>query len=905
MPASRTSPVWEYFIESDGKARCILCGTIMSYCNNNGSNLRRHLRTKHPTINLKTNPPKRIEEIEEEDMAVDNLGICEDSTEQPSTSEDPVRVSKLKRSPVWEYFKMGPNKTSTCSICKHTFATIPSNLRRHLKNKHPTVGSESNQNTSNDEEVEEEMVVDDLGLSDDSIELPSTSQVSVSPPSRKTSLLWDHFTDVEPNKTAFCSICRIIFTYNNSESYLRNHLKSKHPTVNLEPHERATNTRNEIKQPTVALETRLLGPYSKHEIETMVLDGIPAPTEQPSSSQVRDHLTRKTSFIWDYFTEEEPEKARCSICNKTLSIANSCFSNLRRHMKSKHPTVNAKARPRPTENLEQEIQEMIVFRKNDSVVSSEPPPTAQQFIRKTIPASRRNQLDNQLLKTIAKEYYPFKMVEDVEFQNFVQMLNPAYKLPTRKNLSTLMLPAMYQNTLELVKNEVTANADYVSITTDSWTSIKNQAYIAVTVHYISRENCQLKSYLIGCIQYTNQHTSVDLHQLLCSLIREWGLEGKVVAATTDNAPKLVAAVQHSWSHVGCFAHTLNIIVQRSLVAVSTTRNKVNRIVEHFKRSTSALAKLNEMQETLGMVPVLGLVQDEVTRWNSTLHMFQCVLKLKTPLLSTLDDVNCGIALTSADWDIVAQCCEILQIFEQMSIEVSAEKGVTISKVGMFARAMLHHCETVRNNQQLMPEITELASTLYDQCQDGFHEYAINTLLHEASLLDPRFKKFAFEDNDTFEEAKAAIIANGSSILESNNATPSDETNTSACSSLTSSGAATFNISNSYSLWEDFDEKVSSLSKDESHATSRIVIEVDKYLLEPIIPRSENPLAWWELNKKVYPTLYTLMKRRLSIQATSVPSERLFSKTGEIMKTKRSRLTSKRLEELVFLNYNLK
>lgn len=46
-----------------------------------------------------------------------------------------------------------------------------------------------------------------------------------------------------------------------------------------------------------------------------------------------------------------------------------------------------------------------------------------------------------------------------------------------------------------------------------------------------------------------------------------------------------------------------------------------------------------------------------------------------------------------------------------------------------------------------------------------------------------------------------------------------------------------------------------------------------------------------------------MKRRLCIVATSVPSERIFSKSGQIINEKRTRLGHKRVSELVFLNFN--
>jgi len=52
---------------------------------------------------------------------------------------------------------------------------------------------------------------------------------------------------------------------------------------------------------------------------------------------------------------------------------------------------------------------------------------------------------------------------------------------------------------------------------------------------------------------------------------------------------------------------------------------------------------------------------------------------------------------------------------------------------------------------------------------------------------------------------------------------------------------------------------------------------------------------------MYPNLYEIARQKMSIVATSVPSERLFSKTGNIISKKRNRLTEKRLSKLVFMS----
>lgn len=62
---------------------------------------------------------------------------------------------------------------------------------------------------------------------------------------------------------------------------------------------------------------------------------------------------------------------------------------------------------------------------------------------------------------------------------------------------------------------------------------------------------------------------------------------------------------------------------------------------------------------------------------------------------------------------------------------------------------------------------------------------------------------------------------------------------------------------------------------------------------------ECPLKYWQ-NYSQSP-LSKLAKRYLTIIATSVPSERLFSRAGNIITDLRNRLTGEHLQQLLFLN----
>jgi len=73
------------------------------------------------------------------------------------------------------------------------------------------------------------------------------------------------------------------------------------------------------------------------------------------------------------------------------------------------------------------------------------------------------------------------------------MLSPNYIIPSRKTISNSLFPQMYEAMVQKVKSQLD-NVSAICLTTDGWTSINNQCFMAVTAHFIDPQKDNEKCY---------------------------------------------------------------------------------------------------------------------------------------------------------------------------------------------------------------------------------------------------------------------------------------------------------------------------------------------------------------------------------------------------------------------------
>ncbi|XP_065368779.1 E3 SUMO-protein ligase ZBED1-like [Calliphora vicina] len=604
---------------------------------------------------------------------------------------------------------------------------------------------------------------------------------------------------------------------------------------------------------------------------------------------------RKHSAIWLHFSEDGNKRAKCNYCKTSLSTSGGSHGNLSRHMKSKHPLTQLNLERQASTPISTEILESDVIHVDQPSTSTQIRAQTSQsqsitnFFRKPPPVRKVEQIDKQVLKMVAKGHHALRIVEELEFKKLIEVVSqcPGYTLPTRKTLSNNILPTVYNEILSNVKIQlVTATA--VCLTTDGWTSKTNVSYLAVTAHYID-DDTNLKSHLIACDEFGERHTAENLTNYLEKIMSDFEINNKITAVVSDNAANITAAIrQGQWKGIACFAHSLNLIAQAAVAEVGDTMTKIKRIVEYFHRSSQGLKKLIETQKQM-QLPELKLKQDVVTRWNSTYDMLQRIVCIKDAVISTLALNRPDLSLPLDEWVLLDEIILILKPFYEVTKEISAEKNVTLSKVTVLCNLLESKISRCNSSNE---RIIAMSRIIKNGLITRFGELERSQLYAESTILDPRFKRNGFKNVSMYESA-VRVLRNQIILIRLQNSETTEE----SCPEMIASN------DEESSIWNEYDYDFNKTVRPENNIAAGIR-EFDKYLNEEYLDRKKDPLTWWKERKQLYPRVYIYALKRLCIVATSVPCERIFSATGQIINERRTLLKPNKVSSLVFLHNNM-
>lgn len=633
------------------------------------------------------------------------------------------------------------------------------------------------------------------------------------------------------------------------------------------------------------------------------------------------------SIVWNYFIRTEIG-GKCKMCQNEVKTGGNT-TNLKNHLKRKHNETltelneienNTKQQKIQCENdniNEYEDNTLPVINAVSSPTTStvsqscsiSPCPTisvssvceigkkrvkkcVQPQIDKTIynmktfeeGGAKNGQITNGILYMIAKDNLPFNTVEKEGFQYFMKTTVPLYKVPGRKKITTL-IEEKYELLSNVMKIKLSA-VEYLCLTTDVWTDTLNtRSYLGMAAHFVLNE--KLTSIVIGVTELSERHTSDYLGQWLSSICTEWHIKmDNVVAVVTDNAANIVKAVNDIFGknkHLPCFAHTLNLVATTLLKEnreIEAFCDKVKALVTFFKQSVIAADELRKYEQK-------KLIQCVPTRWNSVYYMLERFIELSEGIsLVLLKFPKAPPMLSASELQLAREIIQVLSPIEAATKEICGESYVTGSKVIPLINCLKKKIDNLAADLSSSAAM-KLLHSLSTNINIRFGTIEQVNLLAISTLLDPRFKRLHFNNH----VACSRSINKISNQMEKLNDFPEKEN-----TQLTEN--ASTSPHNIWSFHEDLANKVQ-FSHDKSND---MPTDMKHYLNQPTIGLAEDPIYYWyNIYKSIYPSLRVIAKQYLPIVATSVPSERLFSKAGNIMVENRSKLSPKHLQNLLFLN----
>lgn len=262
-------------------------------------------------------------------------------------------------------------------------------------------------------------------------------------------------------------------------------------------------------------------------------------------------------------------------------------------------------------------------------------------------------------------------------------------------------------------------------------------------------------------------------------------------------------------------------------------------------------------------------------------MIDRLLELEETVRTTmalLDTTNLPI-ITVEEWQLLKELKKVLQPMESVTKIMSGQNYVSISSVIILSQGLEDvYVEILKSDMSLLAQ--NVASQLLTGIRQKLGALENSKTLLVSTFLDPRFKNVDFSCNSVAERAKKMIenLVSHKIIETTAPIVASSSFTTATVAAEMHSGDG--NSNDTFSIWNRFDKKAANVQPSGT-SYSRAIIEVQRYLEDTLLERNGDPLIWWREHAYNYPFLSKVAIEKLGTVATSVPNERIFSKTGQV------------------------
>ena len=496
----------------------------------------------------------------------------------------------------------------------------------------------------------------------------------------------------------------------------------------------------------------------------------------------------------------------------------------------------------------------------------------------------------------------------------------------------------------------------ISLSVDIWTSPNRKPIFAVIGHWVTNDFIERQE-VLEFIELKGEHTGENMAVVVQDLLKELGIEQKLLAITGDNAGNngtlchaLYKGLSESYSDdplanssirprmrfhgrksfIRCLAHVTNLICDDILKELkSSTAREAKALLDDLDKrrvknipllpGRGVLAKIRLINIWILRSTLRGQAWDALspraaarepkydcgTRWNGGYDMadMACDLRDEYTLICQQQPAIRALLPTEAEWVILAQIRLVLEPFKALTLKVSQEMPSLQNSLGLYwqIEALL---DQVDKREGIFSDLHESVRNAVKAGVKKNNKYKKEMgsciMIYVAHMLDPRVKA-TYVQVQMPDEADAIITSVKNYLKHEYPAIQPRPIRAVSDNVFTAEPAKPKGMS-------DLDWKIKKqVMAISAHipVVSNNTSEIDRYFDSPVEAWPENCedswlLNWWRSQTFAFPTLSQAARELLPVPSAEVDCERLFSGNRDTIGVRRHSLKSETIRVLELL-----
>jgi len=466
------------------------------------------------------------------------------------------------------------------------------------------------------------------------------------------------------------------------------------------------------------------------------------------------------------------------------------------------------------------------------------------------------------------------------------------------------------------------------ISIDGWTSDNLSHYIGIFAYFVDK--LFRRRTLLLSIQEVSAQKADDIAANIAEVSKEfdlltiWGIVGDTTAVNPCTAR--LAGLKF----FPCLAHVLQLGAKNLYGETSVAHflKRVSDIISIFRRSPKASMMLRASLQDLIAKGTLNsedvgkkrAVKDlNQTRWASTCKALKRVLVFDPAIrdvLEKMDKLHC--VLSKRDAEFVKALLGLLQHPYDLCIELQRRECLAAEVPPLFYALLglledLQYAEDTPLDNARKAIVNTLKQKFFGD-DAVMEKYLIFAFFHPAHkslnfIPDARLRKATMDAiNILYCEEIGKEVVLYTDAQRTAPAPPVPSASTATAASQRSSSVAVHHTEDAAgsSCRTRVKEKRTAIRERmeamKRHTTETTLSEIERYLQIPVATETD-PLVWWKNAEEMLPNLAKMARFYLSVPATTVENERLFSASAIVTGGRRSSTRPSVVEDMLWVKWN--